>query len=268
MRNRSDHERWRSSPDDGFAGGHGRGFREDDFDRFERQRWEDQDGRRSGGEWAGRDSSWSGGPDPYRSQYPNEPSRYSSEFSGRRPYSRNNQGGGFREQSSWSGGGAARPSQQEWDAGPGGWNQGPGMDWGRGTRGMDQGWDRSRDREDEGHRGKGPKGYRRSDERIREDANDALTDDAMIDASSIEIEVKNGEVTLSGTVGDRRMRRRAEDVIEGLSGVRHVQNNLRVQSGQESGEGKSGQASSATGNAASGSAGQSSASRQPATQRN
>ncbi len=46
------------------------------------------------------------------------------------------------------------------------------------------------------HRGKGPKGYTRSDERIREDVNERLTDDGMIDASEIEVDVKNGEVLL------------------------------------------------------------------------
>lgn len=82
--------------------------------------------------------------------------------------------------------------------------------------------------EDEGHRGRGPKGYRRSDERIREDVNDSLTEDSSIDASNIEVKVENGEITLSGTVSDRRSRRAAEDLAEAISGVSHVQNNLRV----------------------------------------
>ena len=38
-----------------------------------------------------------------------------------------------------------------------------------------------------------------------------------------------GEVTLDGTVDSRFARRHAEDLAEGCSGVRHVQNNLRVQ---------------------------------------
>ena len=76
--------------------------------------------------------------------------------------------------------------------------------------------------------GKGPKGYVRSDERIREDICDCLTIDSYIDASDIEVEVKGGEVHLEGMVRDRASRRRAEDLAENCSGVRHVQNNLRV----------------------------------------
>ncbi len=78
------------------------------------------------------------------------------------------------------------------------------------------------------HRGRGPRGYTRSDDRIREDVNDRLTDDPYIDASEIDVTVNNCEVTLSGTVDDRRTKRRAEDMAETISGVRHVQNNLRV----------------------------------------
>ena len=79
------------------------------------------------------------------------------------------------------------------------------------------------------HRGRGPKGYSRSDERIRDDVNDRLTDDPFLDATHIEVVVESGEVTLSGTVTARNDKRRAEDLAENVSGVKHVQNNLRVQ---------------------------------------
>ncbi len=78
------------------------------------------------------------------------------------------------------------------------------------------------------HRGKGPKGYTRSDERIREDVNERLTDDGMIDASEIEVDVKNGEVLLKGTVRSRQEKRRTEDIIESISGVKDVENHLKV----------------------------------------
>lgn len=78
------------------------------------------------------------------------------------------------------------------------------------------------------HRGRGPKGYSRSDERIREDVNDRLTDDPWLDASDIEVTVTGREVTLSGEVMSREDKRRAEDIAESVSGVVHVQNNLRV----------------------------------------
>lgn len=79
------------------------------------------------------------------------------------------------------------------------------------------------------HRGVGPKGYVRSDERIRELVCDDLMDDPWVDASGIEVAVKNGEVTLSGTVKTRDTKRWAEDIAEHAGGVKHVQNNLRVE---------------------------------------
>jgi len=83
-------------------------------------------------------------------------------------------------------------------------------------------------RGERGHRGKGPANYTRSDERIRDDANDRLTDDWRVDASRIEVAVENGEITLNGTVPSREQKRKAEDCVEDISGVRNVQNNLRV----------------------------------------
>ncbi len=78
------------------------------------------------------------------------------------------------------------------------------------------------------YRGRGPKGYRRSDERIREDVCECLTEDDFIDATNIEVQVKDGEVTLSGTVNSRDEKRRTEDVLDALPGVRDVNNMLRV----------------------------------------
>lgn len=112
---------------------------------------------------------------------------------------------------------------------------------GRGYRGRDF-WDRAGDeiaswfgdedaerrRERDQHRGRGPKGYVRSDARIEEDVNDRLTDDGLLDASDIEVDVAEREVTLSGTVASRTAKRRAEDLADSVSGVEHVQNNLRV----------------------------------------
>jgi len=81
------------------------------------------------------------------------------------------------------------------------------------------------------HRGRGPKGYQRSDDRIREDLCERLTDDPAIDASGIDVDVNGREVTLSGVVDTRAARRRAEDIADEISGIVHVQNNLRVRRG-------------------------------------
>ena len=80
--------------------------------------------------------------------------------------------------------------------------------------------------------GKGPKGYKRSDERIREDVCDCLTDDPALDASGIEVKVKGGEVTLNGTVDSRHAKRHAEDLVDRVSGVKDVHNGLGVQEGR------------------------------------
>src|SRR4029453_1306120 len=60
------------------------------------------------------------------------------------------------------------------------------------------------------YRGRGPRGYTRSDERIEEDINDRLTDHPYLDASNIEVDVANSEVVLSGTVDGRHAKRLAE----------------------------------------------------------
>jgi osmotically-inducible protein OsmY len=88
--------------------------------------------------------------------------------------------------------------------------------------------DAERRRMTDEHRGKGPKGYQRSDARIEEDVNDRLSDDPVLDASNITVTVKEAEVTLDGFVSSRWGKRRAEDLVDDVSGVRHVQNNLRV----------------------------------------
>ena len=85
------------------------------------------------------------------------------------------------------------------------------------------------------HSGKGPKGYQRSDDRIREDVSEALSRHGDVDASEIEVNVQNGEVTLTGTVQDRQQKRLAEDVVADLSGVKDVHNQIRVQHEQGGG---------------------------------
>ncbi len=84
----------------------------------------------------------------------------------------------------------------------------------------------------EDYRGRGPRDYRRGDDRIREDVCDRLTDDYAIDASDLAIQVDGGEVTLTGFVATRDQKRRAEEMAEQVSGVRDVINQLRVNRGE------------------------------------
>jgi osmotically-inducible protein OsmY len=97
-----------------------------------------------------------------------------------------------------------------------------------------------------GYRGKGPKGYQRSDERLKEVICEMLTDDPSIDASDITITVKNGEVTLEGSVDDRRSKHCAEDIVDDCSGVKEVRNHLRVEKSQGGSWGEDGAARSSS----------------------
>jgi len=100
--------------------------------------------------------------------------------------------------------------------------QGAGAAWQEGGTG------RRRERGD--FTGRGPKGYQRSDERLKEEVSDRMMADHRIDASEIEVQVKNAEVTLTGTVEDRWTKRLAEDIAEQVMGVRDVMNQIRVES--------------------------------------
>jgi hypothetical protein len=77
--------------------------------------------------------------------------------------------------------------------------------------------------------GRGPRGYRRSDERIFEDVCERLTEHGEVDASDIEVNVTGGEVMLRGTVSTRAQKHLAEDIVDAASGVLEVHNRLRVQ---------------------------------------
>ena len=77
-------------------------------------------------------------------------------------------------------------------------------------------------------RGRGPRNYRRSDERVREEVCDRLTDNEWLDATEVEVNVVTGEVILTGSVDSRYAKRLAESIAESVTGVANVQNNLRV----------------------------------------
>jgi osmotically-inducible protein OsmY len=113
-----------------------------------------------------------------------------------------------------------------------------GGDYGQARTDRDRGgWWGERDSRDElerpSYRGRGPKNYQRSDERIREDVCERLERDHHVDASDLEVTVADGVVTMSGTVQDRDMKRRAEDLVESCGGVRDVQNQIRVARGND-----------------------------------
>jgi osmotically-inducible protein OsmY len=103
-------------------------------------------------------------------------------------------------------------------------SQNPSQQWGSSMNGADQ----SRSRSEGSYGGRGPKGFKRSDDRIKEEVCEMLTRDHSIDAQDIDVEVSEGEVTLTGSVPDRRMKHLAEDCVERALGVKDVTNNIRV----------------------------------------
>jgi hypothetical protein len=77
-------------------------------------------------------------------------------------------------------------------------------------------------------RGVGPRGWRRPDEDILDEVCARMADHAHLNASDIDVTVSGGEVTLQGTVSSRAARRMAETIADSVSGVRDVDNQLRV----------------------------------------
>jgi osmotically-inducible protein OsmY len=131
----------------------------------------------------------------------------------------------------FSRGSSSSSGKQSWQ----GWQAGQGA--GRWESGSPQteGWQQN---QRQNFIGRGPRNYKRSDERITEDVNEQLTRHHMIDASDIEVTCREGEVTLTGTVETREMKRLAEDIAENVWGVREVHNQIRAKQWQQ---GKSGE---------------------------
>jgi hypothetical protein len=77
--------------------------------------------------------------------------------------------------------------------------------------------------------GVGPRGYRRSDERIREDVCERFAQHGQLDPSDVEVAVRDGEALLTGSVATRAQKRLAEDIADRVFGVVEVQNHLHVQ---------------------------------------
>jgi osmotically-inducible protein OsmY len=89
-------------------------------------------------------------------------------------------------------------------------------------------WDAFGAREPAKQYPQGPKGYVRSDERIREDICDELMQTSDLDSSDVEVAVREGEVGLTGTVPDRSMKYRIEQIADRCAGVVEINNQIRV----------------------------------------
>ncbi|MBX3387824.1 MAG: BON domain-containing protein [Phycisphaeraceae bacterium] len=76
-------------------------------------------------------------------------------------------------------------------------------------------------------RGKAPKNYRKSDDRVRDDVSERLVDDGY-DCSEVDVNCKDGIVTLSGECCDRDTKHGMERSASDVHGVKDVDNQLRM----------------------------------------
>jgi hypothetical protein len=81
------------------------------------------------------------------------------------------------------------------------------------------------------YRGVGPRGYIRSDRRIYEDICDRLTENPFIDASDIDVTVRDRTVTLAGSVDNDIVLRQAVAIAGEAIGVAQLHNDLIVRTG-------------------------------------
>jgi osmotically-inducible protein OsmY len=96
------------------------------------------------------------------------------------------------------------------------------MTWGEGQSGAE------RRKTGGSHAGQRAKFHRRSDDKIHEEIWELLSNNADLDATEIELHVEAGEVTLTGNVDSRDARWLAEDLVSSVTGVREVNNRLKV----------------------------------------
>jgi hypothetical protein len=209
------------------TGGASAGWRREDLDRGSRRRDDDD---RSGGQWQGPPGSGAA----HESGYGQQPTHARGGYG---------EGSGFTDAGHGLGY-ATGFGPDRWDPRP----RGQGSRWSReqthGVRERDdvaarsEGWAREREgwaREERGAsardlrmRTHGPKAYKRSDERIQEDIYERLIDAWEIDSSDVTVEVREGKATLQGSVPERRMKHRIEDLVDACHGVQDIDNLIRV----------------------------------------
>ncbi len=204
----------------GGYGGRGQGYGSQS-DAEQGGRGHSREDRSFGGSRYGRAESTL----PERGDYGSQGRGYASRFSGGGPgYGPQSR---FEERPGWGSIGGMAQSQ-DWERSGqrrGGYSNIFDEERGRGSR------------QGQSFRGRGPKGYARSDERIREDVSSRLEDAEDLDPSEVSVEVDDGQVKLSGQVDSRWAKRYCEDLAYQVRGVKNVQNQLDVE-GREREQGR------------------------------
>lgn len=106
----------------------------------------------------------------------------------------------------------------------------PGRHGSRASSGGDS-WSYGRSATEDPRFRSGPKGYKRSDERLKEDVCERLMRDPRVDASDVSVEVHEGKVSLTGNVPERSMKHTVEDIVDSCMGVSDIDNRVRVDNG-------------------------------------
>ncbi len=76
-------------------------------------------------------------------------------------------------------------------------------------------------------------GYDSADDRIDREIDDHLTQHSYIDTSAVAVTVKDGEVTLEGSVPDADQKNYVEEVVAKIEGVKGVNNHLEIKKPQD-----------------------------------
>lgn len=221
----------------GDYGGEYRGSREARESEQWRQRSRDypREPRYSSGGYGG--GSFSRGDYFGEPRYPERPFSPREEYTGdygSRGYTGRGYSGGYGGESRGYGDEPRRWGGSGWGESrePRGWAE-PRGGWGESGD-----WSESREARGEERPGffrrlfnRGPKGYQRSDERIREDISEQLMLTSDVDSSDVSVTVVSGKVTLEGTVPSRFMKHRIEDIADACPGVQDIDNRIRVATG-------------------------------------
>lgn len=76
--------------------------------------------------------------------------------------------------------------------------------------------------------GSGPPGNRRPDKEIKAEIERLLAWQKTIDATAIQVDVKDGVVTLSGNVSSPNEKQIAGNITENVLGIREIKNHLNI----------------------------------------
>lgn len=83
--------------------------------------------------------------------------------------------------------------------------------------------------EQRNYSGVGPKGWKLSDEKLREKVSEVLLHSHDVDPSGLEVTVEDSIVYLQGTIQSKGMRIVAEDLVASIPGVEDVFTELRIE---------------------------------------